>query len=69
MLEVPLDQPLTSIRVFIDRSSTEFFLGAGEKTFTTHSYPTEEEAYCRISDGASVRLWAYRPSVTDDFVV
>ena len=69
VLDVPMDEALSSIRVFIDCSSTEFFFNDGEKTFTTHSYPTEEEAYFRLSDGAEIRLWSYRRSVTDEFVV
>ena len=69
VLSVPIDAPLRKLRVFIDCSSTEFFLNDGEKTFTTHSYPTEREAFYRISGGASIRLWSYRRSVTDEFVV
>ena len=69
VLDVPMDAPLTSLRIFIDRSSTEIFFNDGEKTFTTHSYPTEGEAFFRCSEGAEVRLWSYKKSVTDEFVV
>lgn len=69
VLEVPLDAPLRSVRVFLDRSSTEFFFNEGEKTFTTHSYPTAAETGYRISADAKLRLWSYRRSVTDEFVV
>ena len=69
VLDVPMDEPLKSIRVFIDRSSTEFFLNEGEKTFTTHSYPIAAEHHYTVTDGANLRLWAYSRSVTDEFVV
>lgn len=69
VLDVPMDAPLTSLRIFIDRSSTEIFFNGGEKTFTTHSYPTEGERFCRVSEGAELKLWSYKTSVTDEFVV
>ena len=69
VLDVPLDAPLRKLRIFIDCSSTEFFFNDGEKTFTSHSYPTEEEAFYKLSGNASIKLWSYRRSVTDEFVV
>ena len=66
-LEVPLER-LSSLRVFIDRSSTEIFFNDGEATFTCHTYPTERERGFTVSGGA-VRLWPMNASVTDAFVV
>ena len=43
VLDMPLDAPLTKLRVFIDRSSAELFFNDGEATFTTHVYPTGRE--------------------------
>jgi sucrose-6-phosphate hydrolase SacC (GH32 family) len=68
-LDMPLESPLRSLRVFIDRCSAEFFVNDGEATFTTRSYPTGREFHYTVSDGAALRLWTLRPSVTDDFVV
>ena len=69
VLDMPMETPLRTMRVFIDRCSTEFFLNDGEETFTTRSYPTEREFHYTVSDGAKVRLWTMKPSVKDDFVV
>ena len=67
-LDMPLEQPLRKLRIFIDRSSTEFFVNDGEATFTTHSYPEKDEHFMTHSE-AAVRLWSLRASVTDEFVV
>ena len=69
VLDVPFDAAPRKLRVFIDRSSTELFFGEGEATFTTHSYPTETERGVTASDGVTVRGWALKPSVRDDFVI
>ena len=69
VLDMPLDNPLKKLRVFIDRSSTEMFANDGEATFTTRSYPTAEEFNYTVTDGANVKIWTMKPSVTDDFVI
>ena len=69
VLEIPLDGPLNSLDIFIDRSSTEIFLNDGEATFTAHTYPTAEEFHYAVSEGVGVRLWPMNASVTDEFVV
>ncbi len=69
VLTMPLNSPLTSLRIFIDRSSTEIFVNQGEATFTTHSYPTEQEFHYTLSDGAEMKMWTLKPSVRDDFVI
>lgn len=68
-LSVPLEEELTKIRVFIDRSSIEFFFNDGEATFTSHLYPTELETGLKLDAGIRVRAWELKASVTDDFVV
>ncbi len=68
ILEVPLDQPLQTLRVFIDRNSAELFFNDGEATFTTHVYPTPGEHHFDYTPGAGVRLWPLDSSVTDAFV-
>ena len=69
VLDMPLDRPLEKLRIFIDRSSVEIFANGGEATFTSHAYPTEREFHYTVTDGAQVRIWTMKPSVTDEFVV
>ena len=69
VLEMPFEDGLRKLRIFIDHSSVEIFANDGEATFTSHVYPTAEEDHYTVSDGAAVRLWSYRPSVVDDFVI
>lgn len=69
VLDIPLDQPLSSLRIFIDRSSVEFFVNQGEAVFTSHVYPAEREFYYTISKNGKVKLWKFGASVVDDFVI
>ena len=69
VLEMPLEAPLKKLQIFIDRSSTEIFVGDGEAVFTAHTYPTEGEFHYAASAGVGVRLWEMHKSVTDEFVV
>ena len=68
VLDMPLENALRKLRIFIDRSSTELFVNDGEATFTTHSYPEENEHWFTHSP-AAVRMWELSPTVTDEFVV
>ena len=69
VLDMPLDRPLESLKIFIDRSSVEIFANGGEATFTSHTYPTAGEFHYTVTDGAEVKIWTLKPSVTDEFVV
>ena len=69
VLDMPLENPLRSLRVFVDRSSTEYFVNDGEAVFTTHSYPETEELHYTVTDGADVKIYRLAPSVKDDFVI
>jgi beta-fructofuranosidase len=69
VLDMPLENPLKSLRIFIDHTSTEYFVNDGEATFTTHSYPEAEEFHYTVTDGAKVKIYKLNPSVKDDFVV
>ncbi|MBR0381568.1 MAG: sucrose-6-phosphate hydrolase [Eubacterium sp.] len=69
VLDMPLRTPLRKLRIFIDRSSTEIFVNDGEETFTTHSYPTENEFHYTVSDNGQVKIWNLKASVVDDFVI
>lgn len=68
VLDMPLDAPLTKLRVFIDRCSAEIFANDGEATFTTHVYPTEREFNYTLS-GGTLRGWTLKTAVTDAFIV
>jgi beta-fructofuranosidase len=68
-LDVKLESPLRSLRVFLDHSSAELFFNDGERTFTTHLYPTERELNYTVKDGAKLRIWEMTRSVTDEFAV
>ncbi len=69
VLELPLDNPLRTMRIFIDRSSCEYFLNDGEATFTTHVYPTQRELGYFVSENVGLRIWPMGKSVTDQFVI
>jgi beta-fructofuranosidase len=69
VLEVPLEEDLTDIALYLDRSSVEIFFNKGEATFTTHLYPTEQESSYQASPNLDLEIWMLRSSVTDDFVV
>ena len=69
VLDLPLDESLRSLRIFIDRSSCEYFVNGGEATFTTHCYPTGGEFGYAVTDGANIRIWRLGRSVGDEFVI
>lgn len=68
-LDIPLGKQLNHLRIFIDRSSVEFFLNNGEAAFTSHIYPTNREFHYTVSENALIKLWKFRASVADDFVI
>lgn len=69
VLDIPLSQELRSLRIFIDKSSVEFFINDGEAVFTSHVYPAKGERYFTVSENGTVRIWQFRASVVDDFVI
>ena len=68
-LEMPLPNGLQKLQIFMDRSSIEIFANDGEATFTSHIYPTSGEHNYTVTNYNSFKIWKYRASVTDDFVV
>lgn len=68
-LDVPLDEDLKNMRIFIDSSSVEIFINDGLYTFTAHVYPTEKECGYTHSDNVSMSRYKLKASVKDDFVV
>ena len=69
VLDMPLDDPLRKMEVFIDHSSVEIFVNDGEATFTAHIYPEADERFLACSGVKTVKQWEIAPSVTDEFVV
>lgn len=69
VLDMPLEEDLKKLRIFIDRSSVEFFVNDGDATFTSHIYPTDQEHNYTISDNGSIKIWNLKASVKDDFVI
>ncbi|MBQ0064922.1 MAG: sucrose-6-phosphate hydrolase [Firmicutes bacterium] len=68
VLTVPVEK-LTSLQIFVDHSSIEYFINGGEAVFTSHMYPTQEEMHYTMSDNASLTIYELTSSVSDDFVV
>ncbi|MBR1507514.1 MAG: sucrose-6-phosphate hydrolase [Eubacterium sp.] len=64
-----IDNPLTSLHIFIDRSSIEIFVNDGDAVFTSRVFPTDEEHNFILPDSVKCRLWTLKPSVKDDFVI
>ncbi len=69
ILDMPLPNGLQKLQIFIDRCSVEIFANDGEATFTSHIYPTEAEHNYTLSHYNSLKIWKYKASVKDDFVV
>jgi beta-fructofuranosidase len=68
-LDMPLTSDLRKLRIMIDRCSFEIFANDGEETFTAHIYPEADEHNYTISDNGSVKIYALKPSVTDEFKI
>mgnify|MGYP002522090939 CR=1 FL=1 len=56
VLDMPLEEGLREMQIFIDRSSVEYFVNNGEATFTAHSYPTKEEFHY-TAENADVTIY------------
>ena len=69
ILDMPLPNGLQKLQIFIDRCSVEIFANDGEATFTSHIYPTADEHNYTASHYNSLKIWKYKASVKDDFVV
>ena len=68
-LDMPLEEPLKKLEIFVDRSSVEIFANDGAAVFTTHLYPAEGEFSLFSSGETSLKVQRIGASVTDDFVV
>ena len=69
ILDIPLERELNHLRIFIDKSSVEFFINDGETVFTSHVYPADDEFHFTISENSTVKLWELKSSVVDNFII
>lgn len=67
--EHPTEFPLSTMRIFIDRSSVEIFVNEGDAVFSSRVFPTEEEHFFRAEGASGVQIWKIRPAVSDEFIV
>lgn len=65
----PLENGLTHLRIFVDRSSVEIFVNDGDAVFTTRVFPTGEEGLFHVRGDAFVRMWHLKPAVKDNFII
>ena len=68
-LPVSLEDELTKLTLYIDKNSIEIFMNDGQATFTSHLYPTKQEAYYTADSCLNLQAWLLKTAVTDDFVV
>ena len=63
VLDMPLENGLRKLDIFVDRSTVEYFANDGEATFSAHSYPTAEEFHYTANGAAAVKIWNMKASV------
>lgn len=68
-LTIPMEDELTKLAVYIDKSSVELFINDGQATFTSHLYPTAAEKYYAADSHLELKGWLLKQAVSDDFVV
>ena len=65
----PLENGLSQLRIFIDKSSMEIFVNDGDAVFTTRVFPNPWENEFRIKADCDMKIWSLKPSVMDDFII
>ena len=65
----PLENGLSHLRIFIDRSSVEIFVNDGDAVFTSRIFPTEEEHFFRMEGDLFPRLWTLKPAIKEEFLI
>lgn len=65
----PLENGLSQLRIFIDKSSMEIFVNDGDAVFTTRVFPNPWENEFRIKADCDLKIWSLKPSVMDDFII
>ncbi len=64
-----LPNGLKHLRIFIDRSSVEIFVNDGDAVFTSRVFPSEGEAFTRLTGDVYVRMWPLKAAVDDQLIV
>jgi beta-fructofuranosidase len=67
--EHALENRLSHLRIYIDRSSVEIFVNNGDAVFSSRIFPTAEENSFVLSPNASMRIWKLERAVKEDFVI
>ena len=65
----PLENGLSQLRIFIDKSSMEIFVNNGDAVFTSRVFPNPWENEFRIKADCDMKIWSLKPAVMDDFVI
>ena len=52
-----LEDGLSRLRIFIDRSSVEIFVNDGDAVFSSRIFPAEGEDRLKLDGDASLHLW------------
>ena len=68
-MDRPLANPLTHLRIFIDRSSIEIFANDGDGVFSSRIFPVEGEERLVFEGQGKMEVWNLRPAIRDEFVV
>ncbi len=64
-----LNNGLTHLRIFIDRSSIEIFVNDGDAVFTSRVFPKGEETHFQVAGDTFLRMWTLKRAIRDDFVI
>ena len=66
----PLEDGLSNLRIFIDRSSVEIFVNDGDAVFTSRVFPTDKEHFMKVKTGDTfTRIWSLKPAVKEEFLI
>ena len=66
----PLENSLSHLRIFVDKSSVEIFVNDGDAVFTSRVFPTKEEHFMRVKNGdAFTRIWTLKRAVKEHFLI
>ena len=64
-----LENGLTHLRIFIDKSSVEIFVNDGDAVFTSRIFPEADEHGFTISECTSINIWELGHTLEDDFII
>jgi len=64
-----LEESLSELRIFIDRSSVEIFVNDGEAVMTSRVFPQADEHGFTYEGNAAIRIWSLKHAMHEDFVI